>query len=133
MVPFGAQQLNDKTSIVPENRVHEGVPAVYLVPIRLTSCAALLVCCAGCNVPTTVFTPIEYGAVGYSEEDALSKFGEDNVEVNEYFIDLIDFLLFDEQVFHSEFVPLEWSICQSREKVKTMSYCKLIVDKKTVR
>jgi thioredoxin reductase (NADPH) len=22
------------------------------------------------NVPTTVFTPIEYGAVGYSEEDA---------------------------------------------------------------
>ncbi len=34
------------------------------------------------NVPTTVFTPIEYGAIGYSEEDALSKFGEDNIEVN---------------------------------------------------
>ena len=33
------------------------------------------------NVPTTVFTPIEYGAIGYSEEDALSKFGEDNIEV----------------------------------------------------
>ena len=33
------------------------------------------------NVPTTVFTPIEYGAIGYSEEDALSKFGEENIEV----------------------------------------------------
>lgn len=26
-------------------------------------------------VPTTVFTPIEYGACGYSEEDAKKKFG----------------------------------------------------------
>ncbi|UJR16572.1 hypothetical protein I4U23_003473 [Adineta vaga] len=68
------------------------------------------------NVPTTVFTPIEYGAIGYSEEDALSKFGEENIEV-----------------FHSEFVPLEWSICHHREHVKNMSYCKLIVEKKTDR
>ncbi|CAF0921456.1 unnamed protein product [Adineta steineri] len=68
------------------------------------------------NVPTTVFTPIEYGAIGYSEEDALSKFGEDNIEI-----------------FHSEFVPLEWSICHHRDQVKTMSYCKLIVDKNTDR
>ena len=68
------------------------------------------------NVPTTVFTPIEYGAIGYSEEDALAKFGEENIEV-----------------FHSEFVPLEWSICEHRENVKTMSYSKLIIDKKTNR
>ena len=33
------------------------------------------------NVPTTVFTPIEYGAIGYSEEDAISKLNEDNIEV----------------------------------------------------
>jgi thioredoxin reductase (NADPH) len=26
-------------------------------------------------VPTTVFTPIEYGCCGYSEEDARAKFG----------------------------------------------------------
>jgi pyruvate/2-oxoglutarate dehydrogenase complex dihydrolipoamide dehydrogenase (E3) component len=38
------------------------------------------------NVPTTIFTPIEYGAIGYSEEDALSKFGEDNIEVKEAFL-----------------------------------------------
>ncbi|CAF1078282.1 unnamed protein product [Adineta ricciae] len=68
------------------------------------------------NVATTVFTPIEYGAIGYSEEDALSKFGEENIEI-----------------FHSEFVPLEWSICHHREQVKNMSYCKLIVEKKTDR
>lgn len=26
-------------------------------------------------VPTTVFTPLEYGACGYSEEAAIEKFG----------------------------------------------------------
>jgi thioredoxin reductase (NADPH) len=31
------------------------------------------------NVPTTVFTPLEYGAVGYSEEEAKEKFGADNI------------------------------------------------------
>jgi len=33
------------------------------------------------NVPTTVFTPYEYGCVGLSEEEAIAKYGEDNVEV----------------------------------------------------
>ncbi|KNC79621.1 hypothetical protein SARC_07985 [Sphaeroforma arctica JP610] len=32
-------------------------------------------------VATAVFTPFEYGAVGYSEEDALTTFGEDAIEV----------------------------------------------------
>lgn len=27
-------------------------------------------------VATTVFTPLEYGACGYAEEDAVAKFGE---------------------------------------------------------
>lgn len=34
------------------------------------------------NVPTTVFTPLEYGCIGYSEEDAIKKFGEDKLEVS---------------------------------------------------
>jgi len=46
------------------------------------------------NVPTTVFTPIEYGAIGYSEEDALSKFGEDNIEVKENVFLFYLFLIF---------------------------------------
>jgi len=43
------------------------------------------------NVPTTVFTPLEYGCCGYSEEDAKTKFGADNVAT-----------------YHTEFQPLEW-------------------------
>ncbi len=33
-------------------------------------------------VPTTVFTPVEYGSCGYSEEMAKETFGEENIEVN---------------------------------------------------
>lgn len=32
-------------------------------------------------VATTVFTPLEYGTVGLSEEDAVAKYGEDDLEV----------------------------------------------------
>lgn len=35
------------------------------------------------NVATTVFTPLEYGCIGYSEEDAITKFGPENIEVSE--------------------------------------------------
>ncbi|TPP66894.1 putative pyridine nucleotide-disulfide oxidoreductase [Fasciola gigantica] len=34
------------------------------------------------NVPTTIFTPIEYGACGLSEEDAITKYGKENIEVS---------------------------------------------------
>lgn len=33
------------------------------------------------NVATTVFTPLEYGCVGLSEETAVKRFGEENIEV----------------------------------------------------
>ena len=39
--------------------------------------------CDYTNVPTTVFTPLEYGACGLAEEDAIRKLGQDNVEVIE--------------------------------------------------
>ncbi|KAL6055650.1 Thioredoxin reductase 1, cytoplasmic [Balamuthia mandrillaris] len=45
------------------------------------------------NVPTTVFTPLEYGAIGYSEEAAIAKFGEENIEV-----------------YHTYYKPLEWTV-----------------------
>lgn len=35
------------------------------------------------NVATTVFTPLEYGCVGLSEETAVKSHGEDNIEVND--------------------------------------------------
>ncbi len=34
------------------------------------------------GVPTTVFTPLEYGAIGLSEEEAIETYGEENLEVN---------------------------------------------------
>jgi hypothetical protein len=33
------------------------------------------------QVPTTVFTPLEYGSIGYSEEVATSIFGEENIQM----------------------------------------------------
>ena len=50
-------------------------------------------------IATTVFTPLEYGCIGLSEEDAIQKynyyllrFGQDNITV-----------------YHSIFKPLEWN------------------------
>jgi len=61
------------------------------------------------NVPTTVFTPIEYGAVGYTEENAEKLFGKDNVEV-----------------YHSYFTPLEWTVSHREENA---CYIKCITNK----
>jgi len=61
------------------------------------------------NVATTVFTPLEYGAIGFSEEDAIKFFGEDNVEV-----------------FHGKFWPLEWTIAHRPENV---CYAKLVCNR----
>eukprot|EP00760_Papus_ankaliazontas_P004090 PhM_4_TR11688/c0_g1_i1/m.76129/K22182/TXNRD; thioredoxin reductase (NADPH) len=44
-------------------------------------------------VPTTVFTPLEYGCVGLSEEVAIERFGEAEVEV-----------------YHTATTPLEWTV-----------------------
>lgn len=62
-------------------------------------------------VPTTVFTPVEYGACGFSEEDAEEKFGGAN--------NLI--------VYHKEFTPLEYTLPHRNEKIKC--YMKLICNK----
>lgn len=61
------------------------------------------------KVPTTVFTPLEYGCVGLSEEDAVKKFGADNIEV-----------------YHANFQPLEATLSKRDEN---KSYCKLVCKK----
>lgn len=38
------------------------------------------------NVPTTVFTPLEYGCIGLSEEDAIAKYGAEDIEVYHSFL-----------------------------------------------
>lgn len=64
------------------------------------------------NVPTTVFTPLEYGCVGLSEEDAKAKFGADNIAT-----------------YHTEFKPLEWNYNKMSHEGKRASYVKVLVNK----
>jgi len=65
------------------------------------------------NVCTTVFTPLEYSCVGLSEEEAIEKYGKDGIEV-----------------YHREFLPLEWSLSQKRQN--SNAFTKIVVDKKSV-
>ncbi len=61
------------------------------------------------KVPTTVFTPLEYGTVGLAEEDAEERFGADAVEV-----------------YHKNFWPLEWTLPKRPENA---CYAKLVCHK----
>jgi len=71
------------------------------------------------TIPTTVFTPLEYGAIGYAEDAAIEKFGEAALEI-----------------YHTKFCPLEWSLgvidyedTEAFERIeadKTACFCKLI-------
>ena len=59
-------------------------------------------------VATTVFTPLEYGTVGYAEEDARKEFGDAAIDV-----------------YHSNFWPLEWTVAHRPEN---SCYVKLVVN-----
>ncbi|XP_071478717.1 thioredoxin reductase 1, cytoplasmic-like [Diadema antillarum] len=65
--------------------------------------------CDYVNVPTTVFTPLEYGSCGLSEEDAISSLGEENIEV-----------------YHTYFQPLEFTVSHREANA---CYAKIICDK----
>ncbi|EPY90145.1 thioredoxin reductase 2, mitochondrial precursor [Camelus ferus] len=58
------------------------------------------------NVPTTVFTPLEYGCVGLSEEEAVARPGEDSVEV-----------------YHAYYKPLEFTV---PERDASQCYIKVV-------
>jgi len=62
--------------------------------------------CDYVNVPTTVFTPLEYGCIGLAEEDAIAQYGESDLEV-----------------YHTNFWPLEWTVAHREDNV---CYAKLI-------
>jgi len=63
--------------------------------------------CDYVNVATTVFTPIEYGCCGMSEEASIEKYGEQNLTT-----------------YHTLFKPLEWNFSEVREG--DYGFCKLI-------
>ena len=47
------------------------------------------------NVVTCVFTPLEYGCVGLSEEDAIEKYTDEKIDV-----------------YHTSYKPLEWNFLE---------------------
>eukprot|EP00002_Diphylleia_rotans_P005489 TRINITY_DN1463_c0_g1_i6.p1 TRINITY_DN1463_c0_g1~~TRINITY_DN1463_c0_g1_i6.p1 ORF type:complete len:573 (+),score=111.19 TRINITY_DN1463_c0_g1_i6:101-1819(+) len=63
------------------------------------------------NIPTVVFTPMEYGCIGLSEEAAIARFGAENIEV-----------------YHTYFKPLEGKIVHEEIDNPNPCYVKLIVD-----
>uniref|UniRef100_A0A4W5NV40 Thioredoxin reductase 3 n=1 Tax=Hucho hucho TaxID=62062 RepID=A0A4W5NV40_9TELE len=83
------------------------IQAGKLLARRLYAGASLK--CDYVNVPTTVFTPLEYGACGLSEEKAMELYGQDNLEV-----------------YHSLFWPLEFTV-PNRDNNKC--YSKIICNK----
>ena len=66
--------LDDKPELTPV-AIHAG----KLLARRL--CGADTTLTDYVNVCTTVFTPLEYGCCGLSEEDAIQQFGEEDIEV----------------------------------------------------
>jgi len=61
------------------------------------------------DVATAVFTPLEYGCVGYSEDEAKTKLGKDRIKV-----------------YHATAQPLEWNL--NHERKNDMGYMKLVCD-----
>ena len=72
--------LDDKPELTPM-----AIQSGKLLARRLAGVSEVLTDYA--NVCTTVFTPLEYGCCGYSEEDAsIEKYGEEDVKVSNNFI-----------------------------------------------
>mmetsp|Transcript_6328 Transcript_6328/g.15601 ORF Transcript_6328/g.15601 Transcript_6328/m.15601 type:complete len:138 (+) Transcript_6328:733-1146(+) len=66
------------------------------------------------DVATAVFTPLEYGAVGLSEADAIEKLGKENVKA-----------------YHDNPIPLEWqhTLNSHRAADNNEGYMKVVCDK----
>ncbi|KAM4650769.1 thioredoxin reductase 3 [Discoglossus pictus] len=106
-------KINERNGKIPVNDEEQtSVPHVYaigdilegkleLTPVAIQAGRLLArrlyggstVKCDYVNVPTTVFTPLEYGCCGYSEDKAIELFGEEAIEI-----------------YHSLFWPLEWTV-----------------------
>nr|XP_006120269.2 thioredoxin reductase 3 [Pelodiscus sinensis] len=106
-------KINEKNGKIPVNDEEQtNVPHIYaigdildgkleLTPVAIQAGKLLarrlfggsFIKCDYVNVPTTVFTPLEYGCCGLPEERAIEEYGKDNLEV-----------------YHTLFWPLEWTV-----------------------
>ncbi|KAM6161527.1 thioredoxin reductase 3 isoform 2-T2 [Erethizon dorsatum] len=121
--------INERSGKIPVNDVEQtSVPHVYaigdilegkpeLTPVAIQAgkllarrlFGASLEKCDYINVPTTVFTPLEYGCCGLSEEKAVEVYKKENLEV-----------------FHTLFWPLEWTVAG---RDNNTCYAKIICNK----
>ncbi|XP_031326953.2 thioredoxin reductase 3 isoform X1 [Camelus dromedarius] len=122
-------KINEKNGKIPVNDMEQtNVPYVYavgdvlegkpqLTPVAMQAGKLLarrlfggcLEKCDYVNVPTVVFTPLEYGCCGLSEERAAQEYQRENLEV-----------------YHTLFWPLEWTVaCRDNNAC----YAKIICNK----
>ncbi|XP_054711967.1 thioredoxin reductase 1, cytoplasmic-like [Uloborus diversus] len=118
-------KVNSSNGKVPVENEQTNVPHIYaigdilegkpeLTPVAIEAGSLLAkrlyansnVQCDYTFIPTTVFTPLEYGCIGFSEEKALETYGAENIEV-----------------YHSNIMPLEWTV---PKREANACYCKLI-------
>ncbi|XP_053526264.1 thioredoxin reductase 3 isoform X2 [Artibeus jamaicensis] len=122
-------KINEKSGKIPVNDVEQtNVPYVYaigdilegkleLTPVAIQAGKLLarrlfgghVEKCDYINVPTTVFTPLEYGCCGLSEEKAIEVYKKENLEV-----------------YHTFFWPLEWTVAG---RDNSTCYAKIICNK----
>ncbi|XP_006876287.1 PREDICTED: thioredoxin reductase 3 isoform X2 [Chrysochloris asiatica] len=122
-------KINEKNGKIPVNDVEQtNVPYVYaigdilegkpeLTPVAIQAGKLLarrlfggrIEKCDYINVPTTIFTPLEYGCCGLSEEKAIDVYGKENLEV-----------------YHTLFWPLEWTVA---ERDNNTCYAKIICNR----
>ncbi|KAH0630175.1 hypothetical protein JD844_012882, partial [Phrynosoma platyrhinos] len=122
-------KINEKNGKIPVNDEEQtNVPYVYavgdilegkleLTPVAIQAGKLLArrlfggssIKCDYINVSTTVFTPLEYGCCGLSEERAIEQLGQGNIEV-----------------YHNLFWPLEWTI---PNRDNNTCYAKIICNK----
>lgn len=55
------------------------------------------------SIATTVFTPLEYASSGYTEEEAVAAFGQNNISV-----------------YSAEYMPVEWSLHHEKSQFKCL-------------
>ena len=129
-------KLNDKNGKIPVINEQTNVPHIYAIgdvidgdalepPSQLTELTPVAIQAGKLlamrlygeqmeqmdyqGVPTTVYTPLEYGCVGLTEEAAEKLYGADNLEV-----------------YHSYFKPLEWTVPHRGDNA---CYAKLLCNK----
>uniref|UniRef100_A0A7M4FJD8 thioredoxin-disulfide reductase (NADPH) n=1 Tax=Crocodylus porosus TaxID=8502 RepID=A0A7M4FJD8_CROPO len=122
-------RINEKNGKIPvSDEEQTNVPYVYaigdildgkleLTPVAIQAGRLLArrlyagssIKCDYVNVPTTVFTPLEYGCCGLPEERAVKEYGEHNLEV-----------------YHTLFWPLEWTV---PNRDNNTCYAKIICNK----